>query len=136
MGEEFLFLFEYPVCQVVPGGEAQEAAVPAFAFEKRAGVGVVADGCALPHVVHGPDDRFARLEYFLYVADGEHSLVNPVKMYDVGFAERRQAGYVEAGVGNGDGEEVFPAEKVVRPDNQSFEEEGAFLLPVLAHRNH
>ncbi len=89
MGEQSLFLLEYTMCQVVPAGEAQEAAVPAFAFEAGAGVGVVADGRAFPHVVHGPDDGFARLQDFLYVADGEHALVNPVKVYDVGFAERR-----------------------------------------------
>ena len=62
-----MFLLEYPVRQIVFAREAQEAAVSAFAFEEGAGVGMVADGGTLPHIVQGPDNGLARFKDFLYV---------------------------------------------------------------------
>ena len=59
-----------------------------------------------------------------------------MEVYDVGFPEGRQFGDVEACIGYGDGKEILPAEEIIRPDNQSFPEESAFLLPVFAYRDH
>ena len=59
-----------------------------------------------------------------------------MEVYDVGFSEGRQFGDVEACIGYGDGKEILPAEEIIRPDNQSFPEESAFLLPVFAYRDH
>ena len=59
-----------------------------------------------------------------------------MEVYDVGFLEGRQFGNVEARIGNGDGKEILPAEEVICPDNQSFPEESALLLPVFAYREH
>ena len=59
-----------------------------------------------------------------------------MEVYDVGFPEGRQFGDVEACIGYGDSKEILPAEEISRPDNQSFPEESAFLLPVFAYRDH
>lgn len=54
-----------------------------------------------------------------------------MEVYDVGFPEGRQFGDVEACIGYGDGKEILPAEEIIRPDNQSFPEESAFLCQSL-----
>ena len=53
--------------QIVVAWEAQEAAVSAFAFEEGAGMGMVADGGKLTHLVKGQDNGLARFEDFLYI---------------------------------------------------------------------
>ena len=78
--------------------------------------GIMADGRGGPDVVHGPDDRLARVENLGDVVEREHSLVDPVQVYHVGLAELGQSGDVGACVGDVDVEEVASAEVQMQED--------------------
>lgn len=86
-------------------------------------VGVVAHGGEGPHVVHRPHHGFARAAYGGNVVEGEHSLVYPVEMDDVGFLKSGQAGDVAALRGGVDGPEVAAAQLLVEPHFQPLGEE-------------
>ena len=118
--------------EVVVVVSTQEGAAVALAAIGHAGMGMVADGRARPHVVQRPDDRFGALEYLLQVAERQHALVDPVEVDDVGLTECPCAGDVETGVGDGDGKEVPAVEAVAEGDDEPFPQEAHTLLPATA----
>ena len=100
VAEDALLLPEYAGGQVVAARQAQKRAVMTLRLVAAALVGMMTDGCTLPHVVKGPYHRLAGLHDAVYFTQREHALVNPVQMNDVSLPESWQAGDVLARVGD------------------------------------
>jgi len=134
-GVELLLLAENPVGQVLAAASAvEEGAVVAVGVVLVALAGVVADAGAGPHVVHGPDNGFARGQNLFEVAQRKHALVYPVQVYDVGLLELGQQGDVGASVGYVDGKEVVLLEAVGAPDDGTLPHEFPHQHPVVLQR--
>ena len=88
----------------------QILALLALCGEIAASEGEVADGCGRPDVVHGPHYGLSRAQNLSDVAEGEHALVHPVQVYDVGLSKLPEACYVGSAVGNVNVEEVLSRE--------------------------
>ena len=69
--------------------------------------GEVADGGGGPDVVHGPHHRLATLQDAAYAAEGEHALIDPMQVDDVGLTELPQLSDVDACIGNVNVEQVL-----------------------------
>ena len=93
---------------------------------------MVADARAGPHVVHCPYHGLARGQYLFDILQGEHALVDPVQVDDVGLAEFGQGGDVRPRVGNVYGKEVVLLEAVGFPDDDAFPYELPHHPPVAA----
>ena len=97
---------------------------------------MMANAGAGPHIVHGPHDGFARCQDFLDIFQGEHTLVYPVEVDDVGLLKLRQGGDVAAGIGYVDGKKVTLLEVVGLPDDDTFPYEFPHQAPVLLESHH
>ena len=96
------------------------AAVGAGLLEVAAVEGEVANGRGGPDVVHGPHHRLAALQDLLYSFQGEHPLVDPMQVDDVGLAKLVGLGDVSSAVGDVHLEQVPLAEMEMAEDAPSL----------------
>ena len=81
--------------EVAVGTSARkQAAMVTTRGETTTAEGDVTERCSRPDVVHRPDHGFARAQNLADGADGEHALIDPMEVDDVGLLELRQAGDV------------------------------------------
>ena len=80
-----------------------------------------------PHVVHGPYDGFAALQDFLHIAQRQHTLIEPMQMYDVGLLELGQSCDVGAMCRGIDGKQIFSAAAIGPHYTQALGHETYFL---------
>lgn len=134
---QLLFLAEGAVCEVsFASSSADEGAVAAFLSVVGALAGMVADARAWPHVVHGPHHGLARSQNLVDILQGEHTLIYPVQMDDVGLPEFGQRGDVRARIGYVDGKEIGFLEAVGPPDDDAFPNEFPHRVAVVPQRHH
>ena len=84
---------------------------------------MMADTRTGPHIVHGPDYGFVEGNQFLQIVQREESLVDPVKMNDIGCLNQWMLGEIRAGIGNGDLEECRAGKTVTKENNQPLPKE-------------
>ena len=129
--EHPLFLVPDAGGEVVVGASARkQAAVVTDGSEVSAAEGDVTERCSRPDVVHRPDHGFARAQNLADGADGEHALIDPMEVDDVGLLELRQAGDVRTGIGKVDLKEMTTGEMEPTIDDEAFPEE----MPVEQRR--
>ncbi len=116
-----LLLSPYLGGKVVGGTTSrQQTALLAMGLEIPAVEGQVTDGRGWPDVMHRPYYLFATLQYLADILQGEHPLVDPVQVDDIGFLELPQAGDVCPGIGNIDVKEVGTAQPQMKPYTASL----------------
>ena len=126
---ELLLLLEHLVGQILFPTFIYIRAMMTFLMEFFAIAGMVADACAWPHVVHGPDNGFSGLKYPVNVIQGKHALVYPMQMDDICLLEFGQSSDVGTGIGDIDGKEMMLLEVIGFPDDDSFPNELPNLPP-------
>ena len=84
---------------------------------------MMADTRTGPHIVHGPDYGFVEGNQFLQIVQREESLVDPVKMNDIGCLDQWMLGEIRACVGNGDLEKRRAGKTVTKENNEPLPKE-------------
>ena len=78
----------------------QEPTMVALTGEVTTAQRDMTDGRGWPDIVHRPHHRLAATQYLTDATQGEHTLIDPVEVDDVGLLEFTQAGDVGTRIGN------------------------------------
>ena len=116
----------------VVAGAVEEWACMALRRVIVAGIGVVANSGAAPHVVHNPEQRFAERCDFFDGAERHRALVYPVYDYCIGICHKRMAREVKAAGGGRDLEQIGAAEAVASENSEPFGKEICFSAQIVA----
>ena len=73
--------------------------------------------------MHRPDNRFTALQDLTDTTQGEHTLIDPVQMDDVGFLELAQTSDIRTSIGDIDLKEVGSGEVEMTEYNETFPQE-------------
>ena len=97
---------------------------------------VVANSGKRPHIVHCPHHFFAGGKDFADFIQRQHSLIYPVEVDDIGFYKFRMFGNGNAGIGNGNIEQVFARKAVAEKNSSAFPNEIPFVSGFTANLYH
>ena len=73
--------------------------------------------------MHGPYHRLAAAQDLTDVLEGEHTLINPMQVDDVGFLKLTEGGDIRSRVGDIHLEKMLPGEMQTAKDNKSLPKE-------------